>query len=281
MKTFVVTGASQGIGREISKALARDGHQVVMLSRDPQRAAAALEQVRAVAKGQVDSLTGDLSLMSEARRLANEVQAKLSRLDALVLSASMIPQARTVTAEGLETALATNVLAPVVLTTALLPLLKSSAPSRVVTFYGGNERGMNVGDLQSAQGSPNGFTLYGRSKLVLSAVTITLAQRLAGSGVTVNSAWPGIVLTDTLRTFRGAMGVMMFLMRPLMRTPEQGAQTPLFLATAPELEQVSGKFYGTMFGDGRKEMPTPDIARDAAQAAQVYEACLKLAGVSP
>jgi NAD(P)-dependent dehydrogenase (short-subunit alcohol dehydrogenase family) len=281
MKTYVVTGASAGIGRETAQALARDGHRVLMVSRDPARAAAALEQVKAQATGEVASLTADLSLVSQTRRVAKELRGVLQRLDALVLNAAVVPAKRTVTAEGLELALATNVLSPLVLTHELLPLLKASAPSRVVTFHGGNEHTLDLDDLQAERGWPSGFKAYGRTKLMLAMVTVELARRLAGTGVTVNSAWPGIVNTEGMRAMPGAMGLMTLLMRPFMRTPAQGALTPLFVATAPELEGVSGRFYGSMRGDGRAQMPVPEVAADAAACAKLYETCARLAGVTP
>src|SRR5262245_47820538 len=97
MKTYVVTGASSGIGREISRSLARDGQRVVMVSRDPGRARTALEQVKAEGKGEVSSLLADLSLLSEARRAATQLQQTLPRLDALVLNAAVVPAKRTLT----------------------------------------------------------------------------------------------------------------------------------------------------------------------------------------
>jgi NAD(P)-dependent dehydrogenase (short-subunit alcohol dehydrogenase family) len=282
MKTFVVTGASTGIGRELTLSLAREGHRVVMVSRNPERAAAAVERVRAEGKGEVLSLLADLSLLSEARRVGHELESMIGRLDALVLNAAVIPPRRALTPEGFETAFATNALSPLVLLDTLLPRLKSSAPSRVVTFFGGNEPGgMDFDDLQSEKGRPSGFKLYGRSKLVVAMLTVELARRLKSSGVTVNAAWPGIVNTEGMRAIPGAIAVMMFLIRPMMRTVAQGAQAPLYAATASELEGVTGRFFGAMFGDARKEMPAPEPARDEKAAVRVYEACARLAGIAP
>jgi NAD(P)-dependent dehydrogenase (short-subunit alcohol dehydrogenase family) len=280
MKSFLVTGASTGIGKEIARALARDGHRVVMVSRDPSRAAAALEQVKAQAKGEVLGLTADLSLLSESRRVAKEAAGKLDRLDALVLNAAVVPAQRIMTSENLESTLSTNVLSPLVLVSELLPLLKASAPSRVVTFFGGNQHTLDVDDLQAEKGSPSAFTRYGRTKLMTAMVTVELARRLQGTGVAVNCAFPGVVNTEGMRAMPGAMGIMTFLMRPMMRTPEQGAQTPVYVAAAPELDGVSGKFFGSMRGDGRQEMPVPHVAKDAAACTKLYEACARLAGVT-
>src|SRR5205814_270892 len=121
-------------------------------------------------------------------------------------------------------------------------------------------------DLQSEKGRFNGWNAYGQSKLCVALLTVEMARRFEGSGVTVNCAWPGIVNTEGIRALRGAMGFMTLLMRPLMRSPQQGAMPPLYLATAPELERVTGKFFGSMSGDGRKEMPVPEVARDLAAA---------------
>jgi NAD(P)-dependent dehydrogenase (short-subunit alcohol dehydrogenase family) len=251
-----------------------------MLSRDPDRAAAALRQVRAVAAPNVavSALTADLSSVREARRAADEVKRQATRLDVLVNCAAVIPKRRELTAEGFELAFATNVLAPVVLVHQLREQLAVAAPSRVVNFYGGNERAFDIEDLQSEKGRYDGWRAYGRSKLMVALITIELARRMMAAGVTVNAAWPGIVNTEGIRAMTGPMGLLTLLMRPIMRSPEQGARTPLWLATAPELERVSGKVFGSFSGDGKKELTVPEPARDLEAATRLYETCERLAG---
>jgi NAD(P)-dependent dehydrogenase (short-subunit alcohol dehydrogenase family) len=279
MKTALVTGASSGIGREVAKGLARSGHHVVLLSRDPVRSAAALEEVRgAAAPGvAVVNVTADLSSLADVRRAAADVKRHAERLELLVNCAAVVPTKRIVTPEGFESAFATNVLAPLVLVHELKGFLTKAAPARVVNFFGGNEKKLDFDDLQSEQGRYDGWRAYGRSKLCVALLTIELARRLVAVGVTANAAWPGIVNTEGIRAMQGVMGLMMLLWRPLMRTPEAGAATPLWLCTEPALERVSGKCFGSMFGDGRKELQLPPAARDLEAAKRLYETCERLA----
>jgi NAD(P)-dependent dehydrogenase (short-subunit alcohol dehydrogenase family) len=274
MAVMVVTGASSGIGRETARALARDGHTVVVVGRNRERTESVLADVRAQGKGH--GIVADLSLRAETRRVASEVKAAVPRLDGLLHCASIVPARRSLTTDGVESAFATNVLAPFVLTQELLPLLKASAPSRVVTFYGGNHDHADLEDLQSEKGRFVGWNVYGMTKVCTALLTVELAQRLAGTGVTVNGAWPGIVNTEGMRAMPGSMGIVTFFMRPLMRNAQQGAQTPVFVATAPELEKVSGKFFGSMFGDGRKEMTLPKGATDSDAAKRLWAECERL-----
>ena len=274
VKTILITGASSGIGRETARALARKGHAVVVVGRDRARTEAIRAEISADGRG--DGIVADLSLMSEVRRVASEVKAGVPRLDVLMHCAAVVPPRREVTAEGLETAFATNVLAPFVLTEELLPLLRASAPSRVVMFYGGNHDHANLDDLQSERGKFVGWNAYGQTKVCTALLTVELARRLAGSGVTVNAAWPGIVNTEGMRAMPGTMAIMTFFMRPLMRSSAAGARTPVYVATAPELETVSGKCFGTMFGDGKAEMKLPAGATDPAQAQQLWAECERL-----
>ncbi len=282
MKTALVTGASTGIGREVAKGLARSGHHVVMVSRDPERAAAALEQVRAVAAPGVTvvGVAADLASLADTRRAAAQVRRDAGQLDVLVNCAAAVPQARTLTSEGFETAFAANVLAPVVLVHELKPLLTKASAPRIVNFYGGNEKKLDFDDLQAAKGDYDGFKQYGRTKLCVALLTIEMARRLVGAGVTANAAWPGIVNTEGMRALKGTIGIMMFLFRPMMRTPEQGARAALWLATDPAVERVSGKVFGSMRGDFRREVALPDCARDLEAAKRLYETCERLAKIA-
>lgn len=279
MKTAVVTGASTGIGRESAKLLAKQGFTVFMVSRDPGRAAAALEQVKAAAPGAtVHGLTADLSLMSEARRIASELKSKTSRLDVLINNAATIPTALVKTSEGLESSFATNVMTPFILVDELKDLLRASAPARVINFVGGNEKTVDLSDLQSEKVKFDGFKTYGRSKICVGLLTIEQARRFADSKVTVNGVLPGVVNTEGMRAIPGFMGFLMLLMRPFMKTSESGADTPVWAATAPELEGVSGKFYGSPFGPGRVELKElPPAAKDIEAAKRLYESCEKIA----
>jgi NAD(P)-dependent dehydrogenase (short-subunit alcohol dehydrogenase family) len=282
MKTALVTGASAGIGLEIAKGLARSGHHVLMISRDPSRSASAAGIVRSVAKdgAVISAIAADLSSLAEVRRAAAEARGLAPKLDVLVSCAAIVPREREVTADGLESAFATNVVAPLVLVHELEGPLAAAAPSRVVSFYGGNHRTIDFDDLQSAKGRYNGWNAYGQSKLCVALLTIEMARRLGASGITVTCAWPGIVNTEGIRGLRGSIGFMTLLMRPLMKTPEQGAATALWLATAPDLERTRGKVYGAMFGDPTRELTVPPVAKDPEAARRLYEICERLGGIT-
>lgn len=274
-RVAVVTGASTGIGREVAHGLARQGYRVMMVSRDPGRAAAALEQVKKSGP-KVESIVADLSLLSEARRVVQEVKARTQRLDLLINNAAIVPGERKVTAEGFEAAFATNVLSVFALTVGLEELLAAAAPSRVVNFYGGNHTTVDFENLQGDRGKYDGWAAYGQTKICDALLTGEFARRLAEKKVAVNAAWPGIVDTEGMRAIPGQMKWFALFMRPFMRSSSQGAKTPLWLATSAEVAGVTGKAFGTMFGDGKKELVLPPDAVDPAKAQRLYGICEKI-----
>lgn len=271
-KIAVVTGASTGIGKELARALVKQGHRVFMVSRDPGRAAAALEEVK-TSGAKVESIVADLSLLSEARRLVSEVKSRTQRLDLLINNAAVVPNERKVSSEGFESVFATNVLSVFALTVGLEALLAAAAPSRVINFYGGNHRDVHLDDLQSERGEYNGWNAYGQSKLCDALLTLELSKRLQAKKITVNAAWPGIVNTEGMRALGGSMKWFSILMRSFMRSPAEGAKTALWLATSSEVEGVTGKTFGTMFGDGKKEVELPPDAKDPEKAKKLFEIC--------
>jgi NAD(P)-dependent dehydrogenase (short-subunit alcohol dehydrogenase family) len=280
IKTVLLTGSSTGIGKETALALAKWGHTVVMVSRDPARAKAAQEAIKAEVMGsQIESIPADLSLMSEVRRVATEVKNRFPKIDVLINCAAIVTEKRQVTSEGIEQTFATNVVGNVLLVHELTEKLKASAPSRIVNFYGGNAKTIDFDDLQSAKGKFSGWNAYGQSKLCIGLLTVEQARRFADTKVTVNCAWPGIVNTEGMRSLTGGMKAFAILTRPLMRTPAEGTQTPMYVALSPDLEGVNGKFYGTMFGDGKKELVPPPVATDPEAAKRLYAICEKLAGL--
>jgi retinol dehydrogenase 12 len=239
-KVMIVTGASTGIGKESARALAGRGATVVMVSKDKARAEAALEDIRATTgSSKLESVTADLSLVSDARRVGKELAARLPRLDVLLNNAGLVVGQRTVTAEGIELSLAINHLAHFVLIQELRGLLEKSAPSRVIYLLG---RGapINFEDPQFEKGY-QGFDAYGRAKMWSLAALAEWSRRLAGTGVTVNAAFPGIVDTPGMGNVPGIFGTR--LARFFMRTPAKGAQSSIYVATAKELERETGRLY--------------------------------------
>jgi retinol dehydrogenase 14 len=240
-KVVVITGASGGVGKEAARGLASRGATVVIVGRDAQKIAATAKELG------VEFIAGDIGSIHDAKRIAREVRERFQRIDVLVHNAAAIPQTRRETVDGNEEALAVNVLAPYVLTTELADLLKQSAPSRVV-FLIGASGAVAFDDLQFAKGEYNGWVAYQRSKTASLMVLTELAKRFAGTGVVVNGAFPGIVATPGMGNAiasQPSVGsrIVLTLMRPFMRTPAKGAESTVWVASAPELERETGKLW--------------------------------------
>jgi NAD(P)-dependent dehydrogenase (short-subunit alcohol dehydrogenase family) len=238
-KVVMVTGANAGMGKEISLALAGMGASLVMVSRDRERGDAARAEVESkTGNRQVELLFADLSSQQSIRHLVTEFEAKHNRLHVLVNNAGITLARRTATEDGIEAVFATNHLAAFLLTNLLLPVLKASAPSRVVTVSSSaHSMGkIDFDDLQSARGYSE-IRAYNASKLANVLFTYELARRLAGSGVTANVVEPGFVKTNLRVPFP-------FSLFSFMRgSPVNGARPTVFLASSAEVEGVSGTFF--------------------------------------
>ena len=267
-KIMLVTGATAGIGEATALELARQGATVVGVGRNPQKCAAVSERIqRETGNARVEFLVADLSLVAEVRRVAQVFQAKYARLDVLVNNAGAFNYERIVTAEGRELTWALNHLNYFVLTTALLPLLKASAPSRVVSVSSGAHFGghLNFDDLEGAR-SYSGWSAYAQSKLANVMFTYELARRLEGTGVTANVLHPGFVATNFGHNNRGLVDKVMSLIQRLAAlTPQQGAATQLYLAAAPEVDGVSGKYF-----DNRKAVASSRASYDVAAQQRLW-----------
>ena len=275
-KTVLVTGATQGIGREAAKALAQLGARVGMVGRDAKRTEEAAAYVRAAAPGaQVDTFLADLSLMSEVRKLAEEVKSNYPALHVLLNNAGAIFTQRVVTKEGFEQTFALNHLNYFLLTNLLLDLLKKSAPARVVNVASDAHRAgkLNLGDLQSEQGY-SAMRVYGTSKLENILFTRELARRLEGSGVTANCLHPGVIASGFGHNNGGFFGLLVKLGAPFLSTPTSGARTSVHVASSEEGGQVSGKY----FKDRKVKSPSR-AAQDDEAAKKLWEASAKLVGL--
>jgi len=278
-KTVLVTGATSGIGLEASVARARRGARVVMIGRDPARtAAAATDAAARAASSEVSHLVCDFSSQAAIRALAEAVRARVDRLDVLVNNAGGVHKSRRLTADGIEATFAVNHLGYFLLTNLLLDLLVKSAPARIVTVASvAHRRGtLDFEDL----GFERGYSLlraYSRSKLANVLFTAELARRLAGTGVTSNSLHPGSVDTNI---WSGAplwaKPLIQILFRPFFIEAERGAARVVQLATSPELEGVTGKY----FEEGALVDAAP-LARDEALARRLWDASARMVGNSP
>ena len=211
------------------------------------------------------------------RRLASEVLDGLPRIDVLVNNAGGYWDTRHVTVDGLERTFAVNHLAPFLLTNLLLDRLERSAPARVVTVSSNAHTTGRI-DFDDLQGelSYSGGRAYSQSKLANVLFTYQLAKRMRGSAVTANALHPGVVRTsfgaeDPARIQR----LLVPLLRPVMKSPAQGAATSIHLASTPELEQVSGRYFAN-----RRPTRSSPRSYDQAVAARLWEASADLVGLT-
>ncbi len=275
-RTVLVTGGTAGIGKATALGLATMGARVGITGRDRIRSEAAAREIRA-AGGQVDVFVGDLSVQSEVRRLANEILQRLSRIDVLINNVGGYWNTRHQTADGLERTFALNHLAPFLLTHLLLDRLKLSAPARVVTVSS-NAQAQGRIDFDDLQGmrSYSGARAYSQSKLANVLFSYELARKLDGTSVTANALHPGVVSTgfgaeDPATVQR----VFLPFLRPFMKTPAQGAATSIHLASAPDLEQVSGRY----FADSKPKR-SADRSYDDEAAARLWQVSVDLVGLT-
>ncbi len=245
-RTVLITGATGGIGLATASALAALGARVGIVGRSSTRLSNAVEFIsRTTPSAQVDTFEADLSAQSGVRAAAAKVQAAYPRLDVLVNNVGGYWAHRHYTFDGLEHTFALNHLAPFLLTQELRDLLVASAPARVVTVASAAHAlgRIHFDDLQSER-SYNGQRAYNQSKLANVLFTYELARRLEGTGVTANALHPGVVASDY---GRDDPGVFMKYLQPLgarfLKSPEQGAETPVYLAASPEVQGVSGLYF--------------------------------------
>lgn len=257
----LVTGATSGIGKVAAETLARQGAKVIALGRDPRK----LAELRGI-----ETLQCDLSSLTDIRRAAAEYKLRFDRLDVMLNNAGAIHHKRVLSKDGYEMTFAVNHLAYFLLTQELLDLLKTSSPSRIVNVASQAARGgpIDLADLQNEKVS--GLTAYSRSKRENLLFTFELARRLEGTGVTVNAVHPGPIASGFALN-AGWMGWAWRLASPFLLTPEQGAETLIWLASAPELSQTSGKYFFK-----KREIRGPAQAHDRALQKALWEASEKL-----
>lgn len=249
-KTILITGATAGIGEVTALELARTGATVVGVGRNPAKCAAVADRIRqATGNLRVEFLVADLSVQAQVRRLAAEVCQTYDRLDVLINNAGAVFFQRQESADGIEMTWALNHLNYFLLTHLLLDRLKASTPARIINVASDAHQGgkINFSDLEGKQ-KYSGFGAYAQSKLANILFTYELARRLAGSGVTANVLHPGFIASNfALDNFVGWRRSFSWLFRGLQRvaarSPEQGAATPIYLATDPMVATVSGEYF--------------------------------------
>lgn len=276
-KTVLVTGGTGGIGKATAIGLAALGARVGITGRDRERAEAAAADIAGqTGNPSVDAFVADMSVQADVRRLAGEVLDRYPRLDVLVNNVGGYWAHRHVTADGLEHTFALNHLASFLLTNLLLERLEASAPARVVTVSSGAQSvgRIDFDDLQGVR-KYSGQRAYNQSKLANVMFTYELARRLEGTGVTANVLHPGVTRTafgaeDQAWYFSHMTG----LARRFMKSPAQGAETPIHLASSAEVEGVTGRY----FVDRKPKRSNP-ASYDTEAAARLWQVSADLVGL--
>lgn len=275
MKTILVTGATSGIGLEACVQLATQGHRVVLVGRDEAKTKVCVEEVkRRSSSGSVEYVLGDFASLASVRALAESVRSRYPRLDVLVNNAGAVFSKRAVTVDGYEQTFAVNHLAPFLLTNLLLDVLKQSAPARVVMVssaaqYSGT---MDLEDPGFERGGYAIFAAYARSKLANVMMMKSLVKRLEGTKVTVTALHPGAVATNIWKGIPGwAKPLIAVLQRLVMLTPEEGARTITYLASAPDVEGVTGEYF-----EKNRPRKVARLARDEALCERLWETSARL-----
>ena len=266
-RTVLVTGATDGIGRETARVLFRMGATVIVHGRSRERAEEAARVIGTPAgPGRIEIAYADLASMRAVRALAAEIQRRFERLDVLLNNAGVYMTERRLTEDGLETTFAVNHLAPFLLTHSLRPVLERSSPARVVTVSSIAHQSAQL-DFRNLQGERHfdGYGAYALSKLANVLFTAELARRLGGTGVTANCLHPGVIDTKLLRKGFGPGGAPV----------ERGAETSVFLASDPGVARLSGLY----FVNRRPAQPSA-AARDPALARELWAVSERLAGLA-
>lgn len=272
-KICMITGANAGIGKATALGLAKLRATVVMVCRDQGRGQAALEEIKRESdNAAVELMLADLSSQSAIRRLAAEYKRTHDRLHVLINNAGVIARQRALTEDGIELIFAVNHLACFLLTNLLLDSLKTSAPARIVNVTSSAESfgAINFADLMTAQ-NYTAMRAHAQAQLANVMFTYELARRLGGTGVTVNCLNPGAVRTKIAQDMGGWFGLMARIARPFAQTPEQGAETSLYLATSSEVEGISGKYF-----EKKKEKPTSQKSYDRVVTQRLWQVCAEL-----
>lgn len=279
-KICLITGTSSGIGEATAIGLAKMDATIVAIMRDSDKSRKALGEIKAKSgkdSSSIIHIPADLSSQRSVRDLARDFDKRFDRLDVLVNNAGIVQFGRSLTVDGMETTFAVNVLAPFLLSNLLLEKLKTSAPSRIVNVSSAASDRANI-DFDNLLGEKrySMMGLYGQSKLALNLITVEFSRRLAGSGVTANYLHPGVIRTNLGE--RGANPIFKAfakLFKIFMASPEKGARTSIYLASSPEIQNVTGKYFGDC-----KEQTTNPISNNEEIAKRLWNLCEELTGIS-
>lgn len=277
----MVSGATSGIGEATALALAQQGADVIVVGRNPQKGAATVNKIKTrTSNFSVKFMLADLSSQKDIRRLAEQFKSNYQRLDVLVNNAGGMFLSRQETIDGYEMTLALNHLAYFLLTNLLIEPLKASGMARIINVSSSAHWScteIKFDDLQFKK-EYNGKKAYAQSKLANILFTYEVNRRLHGSGITVNAVHPGAVITNFRRNngwISWARHVIAYLRTRELVGPIEGAKTSVYLATSPEVEGVSGKYFVNL-----KAVTSSNASYDEEVAMRLWEVSLGLSGLS-
>lgn len=266
MRTILITGATDGIGKATALALAQQGHLVIVHGRNTAKARAVVDALHSqTGSEELDYAVGDLASLAEVRGMAAEVAKRYPGLNTLVNNAGIYATERALSLDGYEMSLAVNHLAPYLLTRLLLPTLLANTPARVIHVSStAHHRARIDFDNLQAELKFGAYAVYAATKLANVLFSNALARRMAGMSVTSNALHPGVITTKLLATGFKMTGA----------DPGVGAQTSVFLASADEVEGVTGRYF-----DDRRDKAASEAARDEALLERLWAVSAEMVGL--
>ena len=271
----MITGATSGIGRASALELGRMGAKLVLVCRNRERGEELVREIQRAGNPDVELMVADLESQAQIRKLAADFLATKKPLHVLMNNAGVFNMKRALTSDGLEEVFAVNHLAYFMLTLLLLDRIKESAPARIINVSSDlHQRATIKFDDLGGESSYGGMSSYAQSKLANALFTYELARRLAGTGVTVNCVHPGAVATNLANHNGAVVGTAWKIVSAFTKSPDDGARTQVYLASSPELEGVTGKYF-----IDSKEARSSAVSHDADLARRLWEVSAQMTGL--
>lgn len=275
-KTVLITGTASGMGRIAAKTLAGMGAEMILVDFDVEEGERARDEIIAATGNEnIEFIDCDVTSFSQVRDMTDYVNEKYEKLDVLINNAGITESMRRVSEDGFEMTMATNFLGPFLITHLLLDKLKASAPARIVNISSDAHKmtkTLDFDDIDNREGwervnHNKGFQAYARSKLALACFSYSLAGQLAGTGVDVYCISPGyFIRTNVVRHMRGIWKLGVTLFRPIMADPRRAAETYVYVASSPEVEGQSGKYW-----EHKKLKDSSPASHDADLQARIWD----------
>jgi len=269
-KICMITGANSGMGKATALELAEMGATIIMVCRNENRGNIAMKEIMdKTGNKNIDLFIADLSSQQAIRQFIDAFKRKYENLHVLINNAGVVLKKRTLTFDGIETNFAVKYLAPFLLSNLLLDILKKSSPSRIINVTSGLHKNATIDfdDLQSEK-AYSAFGTYGKSKLALVLFTYELSRRLEGTNISVNILHPGVVSTNLGRDMNA---FMRGFQKIFFKSPKKGAETSIYLASSPDVEGVTGKYF-----INKKEAKSSEVSYNEEISRKLWDLSVKL-----